>query len=49
VEEYDVKALYPMLLKCYHYLHPMGEKEFGGVIDHKDDDYKLDTFQMDDQ
>jgi hypothetical protein len=25
VEEYDVEALYPMLLKCYHYLHPMGK------------------------
>jgi hypothetical protein len=22
VEEYDKKTLYPMLLKCYHHLHP---------------------------
>jgi hypothetical protein len=35
VEEYDVKALYPMLLKCYNYLHPMGENESNGVVNHK--------------
>jgi hypothetical protein len=23
VEEYDRQSLYPMLLKCYHYLHPL--------------------------
>jgi hypothetical protein len=23
IEEYDGQSLYPMLLKCYHYLHPM--------------------------
>jgi hypothetical protein len=38
VKEYAVKALYLiMLLKCYHYLHPMGENESNGVVDHKDD------------
>ncbi len=46
MEEYDVEALYPMLLKCYHYLHPMGKSEFGGVVDHKDDDCSLNIFQM---
>ncbi len=25
VEEYDRQSLYPMLLKCYHYSHPMAE------------------------
>jgi hypothetical protein len=25
VEKYDEKTLYPMLLKCYHYLHLMGK------------------------
>jgi len=49
VEEYDVKALYPMLLKCYHYLHPMGENESGDVVNHKDDDCKLNIFRMDHQ
>ncbi len=49
MEEYDVRALYPILLKCYHYLHPMGETEFGDVVDHKDDDCKLDIFQIDHQ
>jgi hypothetical protein len=46
VEEYDVKKLYSMLLKCYHYLHHVGESEFGGVVDHEDDGYRLDIFQM---
>jgi hypothetical protein len=27
----------------------MGENESGGVVDHKDDVYKLDIFQMDHQ
>ncbi len=49
MEEYDVKALYPMLLKCYHYLHPIGENESSGVIDQKDDDCKLNIFQMNHQ
>jgi len=35
-----------MFLKCYHYLHPMGESELSGVLDHKNDDCKLDIFQM---
>ncbi len=46
MEEYDVEALYPMFLKCYHYLHPMGKSEFGGVSDQKDDDCNLNIFQM---
>jgi hypothetical protein len=27
VKEYDRQSLYPMLLKCYHYLHPMAKLE----------------------
>jgi hypothetical protein len=46
VEEYDVKTLYPMLLKCYPYLHLVGKNEFGGVADHKDDDCSLNIFQI---
>ncbi len=45
MEEYDVEALYPMLLKHYHYLHLVGKNEFGGVADHKDDDCSLNIFQ----
>ncbi len=41
-----MEALYPMLLKCYHYFHPMGKSEFGGVVDHIDDDCSLNIFQM---
>ncbi len=35
-----------MPLKCYHYLHHVGESEFGGITDHEDHDYILDIFQM---
>jgi len=45
VEEYDAKTLYPMFLKCYHYLHLMGESEFSDATDHEDYDYRLDIFQ----
>jgi len=45
VEEYDMKALYPMFLKCYQiYLHSMGESEFGGVASNEDDDCRLNIF-----
>ncbi len=27
VEEYNKWSLYPTLLKCYHYLHPMAKSE----------------------
>jgi len=26
VEKHDEKTIYPMLLKCYHYLHLVGER-----------------------
>jgi hypothetical protein len=45
VEEYDAKTLYPMLLKCYHYLHLVGENEFSDVANHEDEDCKLDIIQ----
>jgi hypothetical protein len=31
VEEYDKWSLNPMLLKCYHYVHPMVESKLGCV------------------
>jgi hypothetical protein len=34
-----------MLLKCYHYLHLVGESESDGAANHEDD-YRLDIFQM---
>jgi hypothetical protein len=45
VEEYDVKTLYPMLLKCYHYLYLVGENEFSDAVDYENDDCKLDIFE----
>jgi len=45
VEEYGAKTLYPILLKCYHYLHLVRENEFSDVAYHEGDDSKLDIFQ----
>ncbi len=46
MEEYDAKNINLMFLKCYHYLHPMGESESSGVVNHQNDDCRLDIFQM---
>jgi len=44
VDEYDKRTLYPMLLKCYHDLHPM--IVFVGCVNQTDDeDFNLDIFQ----
>jgi hypothetical protein len=45
VDEYDNKTLYPMLLKCYHHLHPM-PKSIGCVDQIGDEDFSLDIFQQ---
>jgi hypothetical protein len=29
IEKHDGQSLYPMLLKCYHYLHPMTQSKVG--------------------
>ncbi len=31
VEKYDRWSLYPMFLRCYHYLHPMEKSKVGCV------------------
>jgi hypothetical protein len=44
VDEYDKRTLYPMLLKCYHHLHPL--TKFVGCVDQMCDEYfSLDIFQ----
>jgi hypothetical protein len=44
VEGYDKKTLYPMLLKCYHPLHPLFEN---AIVDKVvDEDCSLDVFLM---
>jgi hypothetical protein len=44
VDEYDRRTLYPMLLKCYHHLHPM--IKFVGCVDQTyGEDFSLDIFQ----
>ncbi len=45
VDECDRKKLYPMLLKCYHHLHPM-TKSIGCVDQTCDEDFNLDIFQQ---
>jgi len=45
VDEYDRRTLYPMLLKCYHHLHPM-TKSVGCVDRTSDEDFNLDIFQQ---
>jgi hypothetical protein len=46
VEEYDIKSLFPMFIKCHYYLHPLVEFE-KGVVDQKvEEDNNLDIFEM---
>ncbi len=45
MDEYDRRTLYPMLLKCYHHLHPMTES-IGCVNQVGDENLSLDTFQQ---
>jgi hypothetical protein len=45
VDEYDKRSLYPMLLMCYHHLHPI--IKFVGCVDQTiDEDYSLGIFQQ---
>jgi hypothetical protein len=44
VEKYDKETLYPMLLQCYHHLHPLFEN---ANVDQKvDEDCSLDNFEL---
>ncbi len=44
MDEYDKRTLYPMVLKCYHHLHPM--IEFVGCVDQTcHENFSLDIFQ----
>jgi hypothetical protein len=45
IEEYDRRSLYPMLLKCYHYLHPILELEIECVDKIGDAKSDLDLFE----
>ncbi len=45
MDEYDRKSLYPMLLKCYHCLHPI--TKFVGCVDQTiNENCNLDIFQQ---
>ncbi len=46
VEEYDRRALYPMLIKLYNHLHPIVHGGFGFANQDDDKDHGLDIFQM---
>jgi hypothetical protein len=45
MDEHDKRFLYPMLLKCYHHLHPI-TKYIGCVDQTIDEDCNLDIFQQ---
>ncbi len=44
VKEYNKQLLYPMLLKCYHNLHPMVESKVGHVDQKIDENFNLNFF-----
>jgi hypothetical protein len=46
VEEYDRRALYPMLVKLCNQLHPIVDGGFGFTNQDANQDYGLDIFQM---
>ncbi len=46
VEKYDKQSLYPMLLKCYHCLHPIVESKVGCVDQTINVDFNLDIFEQ---
>jgi hypothetical protein len=45
VDKYGRRTLYPMLLNCYHHLHPM-IKSIGCVDQTCDEDFSLDIFHQ---
>jgi hypothetical protein len=46
VEEYDRRSLYPMVLKCYHYLHPMAKSEVECANHIEDTKFDLNIFKQ---
>jgi hypothetical protein len=43
--KYDRKSPFPMLLKCYHHLHPL-PKTKSSFVNKFDEDNNLDIFEM---
>jgi hypothetical protein len=46
VKEYDKQTLYPMLLKCYHCLHPIARYEVGHACETTYANSDLDSFEQ---
>jgi hypothetical protein len=46
VERYDGQSLYPMFLKCYHYLHPMEKSKVGCVDQTTNGDFDPNIFEQ---
>jgi hypothetical protein len=44
IEKYDGQSLCPMLLKCYHYLHPMAQSKVGCAYQIGDAKFDLNIF-----
>jgi len=46
VEKYDRQSLYPMLLKCYHYLHPKAKSKVGCAYQIRNTKSNLNIFEQ---
>ncbi len=46
VEEYDIWSLYPMLLKCYHYLHSIVKSKVRSIDQITNANSNLDIFEQ---
>jgi hypothetical protein len=46
VKEYNRRSLYPMLFKCYYYLHPMVESKVGCVDQIRHTKFDLNIFEQ---
>jgi hypothetical protein len=46
VEKYDRQSLYPMLLKCYQYLHPKAKSKVGCAYKIRHTKFDLNIFEQ---
>ncbi len=46
LEEYNKKSLYPMLVKCYHHLHPLASNGSASTKERVNEDCSLNAFEI---
>jgi hypothetical protein len=46
LEEYNKKSLYPMLMKCYHHLHPLASNGSASTKERVIEDCSLNAFEI---